>query len=145
MMPTFARIGMVSLFSLFSFVSFTPAYPTWQESCKRENAFLKVISLDEKREIVFGLTKDCTQAGVPFWIIDFSLKERSGAELTTRVEVHVPVDEKNVQKAEQFAQTKELTPPKVNFLKGRVADRASELPKGTTADQELQKLLMRVL
>jgi hypothetical protein len=144
-MHTFARIGVVSLFLLFSLGRFTPASASWQEPCKKENAFLKVISLDDKREIIFGLTKDCTQASAPFWIIDFSLKERSGVELTTRVEVHVPVEEKNAQKAEQLAQTKELTPPKVNFLKGRVADRASELPKGTTADPELQKLLMRVL
>jgi hypothetical protein len=53
---------------------------------------------------------------------------------------------KNQQdKAQSLADAKELTPQKLALLEGRVADRAQELPSGTTQDPQLSKMLLKVL
>ncbi|MFN7929130.1 MAG: hypothetical protein U0Y68_14525, partial [Blastocatellia bacterium] len=96
----------------------------------------------DNREIHFGLTKACNPV---VWTIDFMLREEIGGEMKTRVKVHVRVGPEKVAKAEKLAETKNLTPTKVNLLQGRVADRAAELPSGTTNDEELEGLLTRVL
>lgn len=105
--------------------------------------FVEVAVLpSDNREITFGLTKDCAPVR---WTIDFQLREKIGGELKTRVKVHVRVGPEKVAKAEKLAEKKELTPAKVDLLQGRVADRAAELPPGTTADPELEGLVARVL
>lgn len=115
-------------------------------ACTALSVQVKVLTVDDKREIQFGLTKGCNPDDSVHWVIDFLLKEKKGTEMKTRVEVHVTVDTpKKKEKAEQLSKTKELAPSKVNLLMGRVAERASELPRGTTKDPELQDLLLRVL
>lgn len=96
----------------------------------------------DNREIHFGLTKDCNPVR---WTIDFLLREQIGGEMKTRVKVHVRVGPEKEANAEKLAQNKKLAPAKVNLLQGRVADRAAELPSGTTQDEELEGLLGRVL
>jgi hypothetical protein len=94
------------------------------------------------REITFGLTKDCAPVR---WTIDFQLREMIGGEMRTRVKVHIRVGPEKFTKAEKLAETKTLSPAKADLLEGRVADRAAELPPGTSADPELENLLVRVL
>jgi hypothetical protein len=116
-----------------------------EKGCTAFSVTVKILTLDDKREINFGLTKGCNADNTAFWVIDFTLKEKKGDEMKTRVEVHVTVgtDQKKAA-AEELAQTKELA--KVNLLQGRVADRALEVkPKDAQNDSELQKLLLRVL
>jgi hypothetical protein len=115
--------------------------------CTAFSVSVKILTLDDKREIQFGLTKGCNPDNSAHWVIDFLLKEKKGDEMKTRVEVHVTVgtDQKK-EAAAKLAETKELAPAKVNLLQGRVADRALEVtPKAAAKDPELQKLLLRVL
>ena|SRR5215813_12073892 len=105
--------------------------------------FVEVAVLpSDDREIQFGLTKDCNPV---VWTIDFMLKESIGGVMKTRVKVHVRVGPDKVAKAEKLAKAQALSAAKVNLLEGRIADRAAELPPGTTKDEELEKDLMRVL
>src|SRR5215813_8849125 len=97
--------------------------------------FVEVAVLpNDDREIQFGLTKDCNPV---VWTIDFLLKENIGGVMKTRVKVHVRIGPDKFAKAEKLANTKTLSPTKINLLEGRIADRAAELPPGTTKDEEL--------
>ena len=118
-----------------------------EEGCTAFSVSVKILTLDDKREIQFGLTKGCNPDGTAHWTIDFLLKEKKGDEMKTRVEVHITIGtDKKKEAAEELAKTKELAPSKVNLLQGRVADRAMEVkPKDAQKDPELQKLLLRVL
>jgi predicted Zn-dependent protease len=118
-----------------------------EAGCTAFSVSIKILTMDDKREIQFGLTKGCNPDGTSHWTIDFLLKEKKGDEMKTRVEVHVTVGtEKKKEAAEELAKTKELAPSKVNLLQGRVADRAMEVkPKDAQKDPELQRLLLRVL
>src|SRR5262245_62145894 len=112
--------------------------PAKKSGCTPFSVKVALLTPDDKKEIHFGLTKGCNPDDTAFWTIDFLLKELKGTEMKTRVEVHVAVGENKKPKAEELAESKKLAPSKVNLLQGRVADRASELPKGTTKDPELE-------
>ena len=119
--------------------------PAKSNGCTPLSVSVAVLTPDDQRQINFGLTKGCNPDNSSFWIIDFILKVQKNGQFKTRVEVHVAVGEDKKPKAEKLAETKKLTQAKANLLQGRVADRAAELPPGTTRDPELEGLLTKVL
>jgi hypothetical protein len=145
MVYPFARIGVALLFLCGFLQPFPNVHPSSPDTCVKDNAFLKAFPLENKKEVLFGLTKDCSETGEPFWAIEFLFKEPSGAELKTRVKIHLRVDASRSEPARRLAEAKELSPAKISLLKGRIADRAAELPMGTTDDRELNRLLLRML
>jgi hypothetical protein len=114
-------------------------------TCTPFSVQIAVLTPDDKHEIHFGISKGCNPDDSAFWTIDFLLKEDKAGTMKTRVEVHVVVGKNQQDKAQSLADAKELTPQKLALLEGRVADRAQELPSGTTQDPQLSKMLLKVL
>jgi hypothetical protein len=119
---------------------------TAQDSgCTPFSVAIAVLTPDDQHEIHFGLTKGCNPDNSAFWLIDFMLKEFKNGQMKTRVEVHVTVGKELQPKAEDVAKAQKLTPEKVDLLNGPVADRAKNLPEGTTQDKKLNQLLTGVI
>ena len=124
-----------------------------QKKCKPFSVSVLVNTNDEKREIIFGLTHGCNADNTDFWTIDFTLKEKKGNEMKTRVEVHVVIgrdQEKEKAKADALAadmkKKKKLDDERTDLLQTEVADRALQIPAGQAQnDPELKNLLVGVL
>lgn len=113
--------------------------------CTPFSVQVAVLTPDDKHQINFGLTKGCNSDNTEFWTIDFLLKEQKNGQMLTRVEVHVVVGKAQQANAASLAQSKNLTPEKVDLLNGPVADRALALPPGTTSDKKLNNMLSSVI
>jgi hypothetical protein len=118
-------------------------------ACKAFSVEVAVLTPDDKKEIHFGLTRGCNTDGSDFWTIDFIYKDDRGSGMKKRVEVHVTVGENKKPKAAALAEAAKAEEPlpdsKVNLLLGRIKDRALQLPKNTTKDPDLERLLMRLI
>lgn len=113
--------------------------------CTPFSVQVAILTPDDEHEVHFGLTKGCNPDDTAFWTIDFLLKELSGGQMKTRIEVHVTVGKDLQPKAETLADKKKLTPEKVDLLNGPIADHAKELPAGTTNDPDLNSMLSGVI
>jgi hypothetical protein len=110
-----------------------------------------VLTPDQKTKILLGLSRCCKPKIV--WTIHFVLQEIDGDILKDRVKVDVTLGDDKMPKAEAVAarqKGKPATDPqleaaKLDLLQTRIADRAAELPPGTTSDPVIESMLPRVL
>ena len=129
----------------------TKSKVTTPEPCTPFAIDVAVLTPDDKTRIVFGLSRQCEPKVL--WTIHFVLQEIDGANVIERVNVDVVVGDDKIVKAEALATAQQGKPAsdpqlesaKLDLLQTRIADRAAELPAGTTADPELESLLPRVL
>ena len=112
-----------------------------KKGCTPISIEVAVLTPDDKHQINFGLTKGCNPDDTVFWIIDFILKEQKGSQMVTRVEVHVHIGKDKEQDAERLAKTKKLSDEAIDLLNTLAAERAKQLPPGTTNDPQLNKLV----
>ena len=100
-----------------------------------------MLTPDDKHQINFGLTKGCNPDDTVFWIIDFILKEDKAGKMVTRVEGHVHVGKDQTKDAERVANKKQLSDAAIDLLNTLAAERAKQLPPGTTNDPQLNQLV----
>src|SRR5262245_43779725 len=115
--------------------------PKKKKGCTPISIEVALLTPDDKHQINFGLTKGCNPDDTVFWIIDFLLKEQKGTTMVTRVEVHVHVGKDQVKDAEKLSSTKKLSDEAIDLLNTLAADRAKNLPPGTTDDPQLKQLV----
>ena len=115
--------------------------PKKKKGCRPISIEVAILTPDDKHQINFGLTKGCNPDDTVFWIIDFLLKEQKGDKMITRVEVHVHVGKDKEKDAEKLSKTKKLSDEAIDLLNTLAAERAKQLPAGTTNDPQLNKLV----
>ena len=112
-----------------------------KKGCTPISIDVAVLTPDDKHQINFGLTKGCNPDDTVFWIIDFILKEDKAGKMVTRVEVHVHVGKDQQKAAEKLADKKELSDAAMDLVNTLAAQRAKQLPPGTTNDPKLNQLV----
>ena len=112
-----------------------------KKGCTPLSIEVAVLTPDDKHQINFGLTKGCNPDDTVFWIIDFILKEDKAGKMVTRIEVHVHVGKDQQKDAENVANKKELSDAAIDLLNTLAAERAKQLPPGTTNDPKLNQLV----
>jgi hypothetical protein len=109
--------------------------------------FVKVAVLtpDDQNEIHFGISKICNSDNSVTWSISFVLKQLSGGQMTTRVEIEAQVGPENAAAMEKLAATKKLTQDQVDTLQGPVADLVKELPPGSKGTPETKAAVVEAV
>lgn len=125
-----------------------PAAADKPAKCKPFSVSVKIVTPNDKHEILFGITKGCNLDNTAFWTIDFTLKVKKGTEMKTRVEVHVVIG-KDQEKAKADAlaaalkEKKELPSDVNDFILTEVKTRALEVAPSKAQDDPKLKGLLR--
>ena len=109
--------------------------------------FVKVAVLtpDDQNEIHFGVSKTCNNDNTVTWSLNFVLKQLSGGQMKTRVEIEAQVGPENAAAMEKLAATKKLTEDQVDTLQGPVADLVKELPPGSKGTPETKAAIVEAV
>jgi hypothetical protein len=117
-----------------------------QPSEKPFSITLGVVSPKTNWQITFGVTREIGPDNVGSWKIDFALRKRSGIVTETKLDFHTTVGRKAQRTIEDFLNTnRSLTPEQNQYLSGPVFESALRLLKDESREDELAKLLFRVI
>jgi hypothetical protein len=105
--------------------------------CKPITVSFEILTEDELRKIIFGLTKGCNPDNTSFWKIHFQLQQRAtpAGVFVDRVKLDVAVDDENNKAAEKTS--KGLNDPQTDHLLGPGMAAADLRHSGDIDDEEL--------
>ena len=121
-----------------------PATTKPKGKCKPFSVNLGVLMPDNKRQVLFGVSKGCNDDDTAFWLLLFILKDKGDDEFQDRVKLEVNIGAADSDKADKLARNG-LTVGQINFLTGPVTSKAKKLPGGTTSDPATAALIQKVL
>jgi len=105
---------------------------------------IEVVSSDQLKKFVFGITKKKTSATETGWTIKFvfSRRDKKSAAFVDRVKVNVAVSLEQVPGVERTAKN-EMTAKQRNFVNGTVANALNKFEAGDITRPQLAKLISR--
>lgn len=108
------------------------------KKCVPISVSFQVLTDDQLRQIIFGLTKGCNPDDTAFWIIHFQLQERAdtNSAFVDRVKLDVTVGQDNHDNAQKTADNS-LNDAQTNHLLGPVQQAADLKAGGQIGNDEL--------
>ena len=105
---------------------------------------IEVVSSDQLKKFVFGITKKKTSATETDWTIKFvfSRRDKKSEAFVDRVKVKVAVSLEQVPGVERTAKN-EMTAKQRNFVNGTVANALDKFEAGDITRPQLEKLISR--
>lgn len=105
---------------------------------------IEVVSSDQLKKFIFGITKKKTSATETDWTIKFvfSRRDKKSAAFVDRVKVNVAVSLEQVPGVERTAKN-EMTAKQRNFVNGTVANALNKFEAGDITRPQLEKLISR--
>ncbi len=105
---------------------------------------IEVVSSDQLKKFVFGITKKKTSSTESDWTVNFvfARRDKKSEAFVDRVKVKVKVSLEQVPGVERTA-TNDMTAKQRNFVNGTVANALDKFEAGDITRAQLQKLISR--
>ncbi len=105
---------------------------------------IEVVSSDQLKKFVFGITKKKTSVTESDWTVNFvfARRDKKSEAFVDRVKVKVKVSLEQVPGVERTA-TNDMTAKQRNFVNGTVANALDKFEAGDITRAQLQKLISR--